>query len=162
MIILGIDPGTRIAGYGLIKKKSGQVIHIDNGIIDCQKIETLPGKLEHIFKSVQKLISQFHPTILAIEDIFYAKNVQSTVKLAHTRGIVILAAQMNGLEVHEISPLEVKKAVVGYGRAEKTQVQQMIKLLLKLPQIAEENASDALAVAVCVANSLRPILEKSN
>ena len=88
--------------------------------------------------------------------------MQSTVKLAHTRGIVILAAQMNGLEVHEISPLEVKKAVVGYGRAEKTQVQQMIKLLLKLPQIAEENASDALAVAVCVANSLRPILEKSN
>lgn len=153
MIILGIDPGSRITGYGLVTKSGSTITHLDNGAIDATREPELAGRLKLIYLKIRELIVQFQPTAVAIESIFYAKNVQSTVKLGHARGVAMLAATQEGLPLFEYSPLSVKQAVVGYGGASKEQVQKMVKSLLKLPQIAEANASDALAIALCHAQS---------
>ncbi len=154
MIILGIDPGSRITGYGLVKKSTNKTIHLENGAIYCAEAPDFAGRLTLIFNGIQKLIKTFNPEALAIESIFYSKNVQSTIKLGHARGSAIVAASVMGLSVAEYSPLEIKKAVVGYGVASKDQVQKMVKALLNLPQVPEENASDALAAALCHAHSV--------
>lgn len=153
MIILGIDPGSRIAGYGLVEKKGEKVTHIDNGIINVHGGLSLTARLVLLHDRVSQLIQEFSPDALSIENIFYAKNVGSTLKLAHARGAILVAAGLRQLPTFEYSPLEVKQAVVGYGRAGKEQIQQMVKNLLRLKQVAEENASDALAVALCHAHS---------
>lgn len=163
MIILGIDPGSRLTGYGLIKKEGQKLIHLDNGLIAGMATLELPLRLAHIFREVQKLITQFSPECLAIENIFVAKNIQSTFKLGQARGSAIVAASLLGLPVHEYSPMEVKKAVAGFGGAPKDQVAKMVRALLNLPQVAEENASDALAIAICHAHSagLKKIISKN-
>lgn len=153
MIILGIDPGSRITGYGLVKKQGGSFIHLDNGTICCEKAPTFNDRLLILFEHTQKLINTFRPNAVAIENIFYAKNVKSTVKLGHARGAILVACAAAKLAIFEYTPLEVKQAIVGYGNATKEQVQKMVKAILHLPQIAEENASDALAVALCHAQS---------
>lgn len=153
MIILGIDPGSRITGYGFVTKSGSTITHLDNGAIDATREPDLAARLKFIYLKIRELISKFQPTAVAIESIFYAKNVQSTVKLGHARGVAMLAATQEGLPLFEYSPLSVKQAVVGYGGASKEQVQKMVKSLLKLPQIAEANASDALAIALCHAQS---------
>lgn len=153
MIILGIDPGSRITGYGLIKKEAHQTKHIDNGIISTIKAKNFADRLLIIYEGIQKIIQSYQAEIFAIEDIFYAKNVKSTIKLAHARGVSLLAASKLCLPLYEYTPLAVKKAIVGYGRATKDQVQKMVRVHLNLQEVAEENASDALAVALCHAQS---------
>lgn len=153
MIILGIDPGSRITGYGLVKKQGGNFIHLDNGSICCEKAPTFNDRLLILFEHTHKLIHTFKPDFVAVENIFYAKNVKSTVKLGHARGAILVACATAKLAIFEYTPLEVKQAIVGYGNASKEQVQKMVKAILHLPQIAEENASDALAVALCHAQS---------
>lgn len=153
MIILGIDPGSRITGYGIVQKLKGQVSHLENGAIHCDKVPEFHQRLAILFNRVQALIDQFQPEVIAIENIFYAKNVQSTLKLGHARGAILTAASLKGLAVSEYSPLEVKQSVAGYGIATKDQVQKMVRALLRLPEVAEENASDALAVALCHAHT---------
>lgn len=156
MIILGIDPGSRITGYGFVSKNGNKITHIDNGLINVTAITTFPKRLLSIFQKINALIEQYQPEVVGIENIFHAKNAQSALKLGHARGVALVAASQNGLECFEYTPLEVKKAVVGYGSATKDQVQKMVKALLNLPQVAEENASDALAVALCHAHSVLP------
>lgn len=153
MIILGIDPGSRKTGYGLITKQGNRLIHIDNGAIFTDKAKDFPKRLELIFTGLSEIITQYQPEVVAVEDVFLAKNAQSALKLGQARGAAIVAAVNVGLPVHEYTAMQVKQAVVGTGRAEKTQVQQMIKALLNLPEIAQEDASDALAVAICHAHS---------
>jgi crossover junction endodeoxyribonuclease RuvC len=153
MIILGIDPGSRITGYGLISKEGNRLIHIDNGAIFTQSAEDFPRRLEQIFTGLSAVIAKYQPQVVAVENVFLAKNAQSALKLGQARGAAIVAAVNVGLAVFEYTALQVKQAVVGSGRAEKVQVQQMIKALLNLPEIAQEDASDALAVAVCHAHS---------
>jgi crossover junction endodeoxyribonuclease RuvC len=153
MIILGIDPGSRITGYGIISKQGNRLIHIDNGAIFTQSAKDFPQRLEKIFSGLSEVIAQYQPEAVAVENVFLAKNAQSALKLGQARGAAIVAAVCVGLPVHEYTALQVKQAVVGSGRAEKTQVQQMIKALLNLPEVAQEDASDALAVAVCHAHS---------
>lgn len=153
MIILGIDPGSRITGYGIISKQGNRLIHIDNGAIFTQSAKDFPQRLEQIFKGLSAVIAQYQPEAVAVENVFLAKNAQSALKLGQARGAAIVAAVNVGLAVFEYSALQVKQAVVGSGRAEKAQVQQMIKALLNLPEVAQEDASDALAVAVCHAHS---------
>lgn len=155
MIILGIDPGSVTTGYGLIEKKRGELTHIENGPIQAGDAPNFPERLVLIFEKIQQLIRSYAPEAMAIENIFYSKNVQSTLKLGHARGAALIAASTLKVPIFEYTPLAVKQAVVGYGGASKDQVQKMIKQLLKLPQVAEENASDALAIAVCHANSER-------
>lgn len=153
MIILGIDPGSRKTGYGLISKQGNRLIHIDNGAIFTQSAKDFPQRLEQIFTGLSAIIAQYQPEVVAVEDVFLAKNAQSALKLGQARGAAIVAAVNVGLSVYEYTAMQVKQAVVGTGRAEKAQVQHMIKVLLNLPEIAQEDASDALAVAICHAHS---------
>lgn len=153
MIVLGIDPGSRITGYGIVEKSGNRLIHIDNGAIFTDSAADFPGRLKKIFDGLLEIIAQYHPDQVAVENIFFATNPQSALKLGQARGAAIVAAVHAGLPVSEYSALQVKQAVVGQGRAEKEQVQKMLKALLGLPEVAQADASDALAVAICHINS---------
>lgn len=153
MRILGIDPGSRITGYGVIRKEGNRLVHLDNGAIFTDSADDFPGRLMQIYRGISDIIGQYSPDVVSVEDIFFANNVQSALKLGQARGAAIVAGVNAGLPVHEYTALQVKQAVVGHGRAAKEQVQQMVKILLGLPEIAQTDASDALAVAICHANS---------
>ncbi len=156
MRILGIDPGSRITGFGLIEKQGNRLRHLDNGAISTCSNTPLPDRLQMIYQELVRVIVAYGPDAMAIEQIFMAKNAQSALKLGHARGAAMLAGVNAGLTVAEYSAIDVKKAVVGYGRADKSQVQQMVRMLLGLPEVAQEDASDALAVAICHAHSQSP------
>ncbi len=130
-----------------------KLIHLDNGAIFTRSNDGLPLRLQQIYQGLCSLIEQHRPDAVAIEQIFMARNPASALKLGHARGVAILAGIDAGLPVAEYSALQVKSAVVGYGRAGKSQVQQMTRMLLNLPEIAQEDAADALAVAICHAHS---------
>ena len=153
MKILGIDPGFHVTGYGLIEKVKGKPVHILHGEIKLPKNEILSDCLLRIHRKLSEIIQENQPQALAVEDIFYGKNIKSLIKQAQVRGVTILAGSEAGVPVFEYSPLEVKSAVVGYGRAEKVQVQKMVQAILNLPEMPPADASDALAVAVCHMNS---------
>ncbi len=153
MRVLGIDPGSRATGYGVIAKEGNRLIHIDNGVIRPPADASLPERLLVIFTGLTGIIDTYSPGCAAIEQVFMSQNAQSALKLGQARGAALLALATAGLEVGEYSPMQVKSSVVGYGRAAKGQVQQMVKALLKLPEIAQEDASDALAVAICHTHS---------
>jgi crossover junction endodeoxyribonuclease RuvC len=152
MRILGIDPGSRITGYGLIEKTGNRLIHVDNGAIYTRTDAPLSDRLKIIYDGLTQVIADHAPDTVAVERIFVAKNALSALKLGHARGVAMLAGVNAGLPVGEYTAVEVKQAVVGYGKAAKTQVQQMVRVLLNLPEIAQEDASDALAVAICHAH----------
>ena len=153
MRILGIDPGTRITGYGIIDVEGNRLRHVDNGIIKTRSSDPLPLRLKIIYDGLSTILKEFSPQAVAVEQVFLAKNPRAALTLGHARGTAVLSAVNLGLEVHEYSALQVKSAVVGYGHAAKQQVQQMVKALLNLPEVAQEDAADALAVAICHANS---------
>lgn len=153
MRVLGIDPGSRITGYGLVDQLGNRLIHVDNGAIFTDKAPDFAGRLKLIFDGLTEVITAYRPDQVAVENIFFSTNVQSALKLGQARGAAIVAAVHAGLPVAEYTALQVKQAVVGQGRAEKGQVQKMLKVLLGLPEIAQEDASDALAVAICHINS---------
>src|SRR6266581_7905819 len=151
MRVLGIDCGTEYTGYGVVElSASGELLCLLCGAIKLSPSEPLPLRLSRIFDRLNEIIQEHHPDYVAIEDIFYAVNVKSALKLGQVRGVAMLAAASAGLEVAEYSPLSIKSAVVGYGKAEKHQVQQMVTRLLNLDQIPEPaDAADALAIAIC-------------
>lgn len=150
--ILGIDPGSHVTGYGVIEKKGNYLKHIVHGEIKPKKDSSLSEVLVYIYQQISSLISQTAPQAVALENIFYGKNVRSLIKQAQVRGVVIFAGADQDLNIFEYSPLEIKKAVVGYGRAEKSQVQMMVKAILNLPEIPPADAADAMATAICHAN----------
>ena len=150
MIILGIDPGIAIAGYGVIEESNNSIRVIDYGAITTPSTMDTPQRLVKIYDAVQALISRYQPDEVAIEELFFNKNVKTALTIGHARGVTVLAAAKKGLDLYEYTPLQVKQSVVGYGRAEKSQVQQMVKILLNLKEIPRPNdAADALAVAIC-------------
>ena len=153
MRVLGIDPGSRITGYGIVEQAGNRLVHVDNGAIFTDSATDFPGRLKRIFDGLSQVIAEYRPDEVAVENIFFATNPQSALKLGQARGAAIVAAVNAGLPVAEYTALQVKQAVVGQGRAEKGQVQKMLKALLGLPEIAQADASDALAVAVCHINS---------
>lgn len=155
MRILGIDPGSHVTGYGIIEKKGNYLRHVLHGEIKAKKESPLSIMLISIYQQLSAVIEQNAPQAIALENIFYGKNVRSLIKQAQVRGVVIFAGADKGIPVFEYSPLEVKKAVVGYGRAEKRQVQIMVKAILKLPVLPPADAADALATAICHANFLK-------
>jgi crossover junction endodeoxyribonuclease RuvC len=154
MRVLGIDPGSRITGYGIIDKEGNRLVHVDNGAIFTDSHRDFPMRLQRIYRGLTEIIAQYRPDAVAVENIFFATNVQSALKLGQARGAAIVAGVNAGLPVFEYTALQVKQAVVGHGRADKQQVQKMLKVLLNLPEIAQEDASDALATAVCHAHSM--------
>ncbi len=153
MRILGIDPGSKTTGYGFIEQRGNHLCHLDNGAIFTDSKSELALRLHRIYSEICRLIAVHRPDAVAVEQVFMARNPASALKLGHARGIALLAGVNAGLPVFEYSALQVKSAVVGYGRAGKNQVQQMTRVLLNLPEIAQEDAADALAVAICHAHS---------
>jgi crossover junction endodeoxyribonuclease RuvC len=153
MRVLGIDPGSRITGYGIIDSVGNRLLHVDNGAIFTDVKKEFPLRLQTIYRQLTDIIERYQPETMAVENIFFGKSVQSALKLGQARGAAIVAGVNAGLPVFEYSALQVKQAVVGHGKSAKVQVQQMLKALLNLPEIAQEDASDALAVAVCHAHS---------
>lgn len=150
MRILGVDPGSIKSGYGIIDERENELIVIEYGVIRTTPKTSLAYRLLQISNRLQQLIAQFQPQVLAIEDIFFAHNVKSALKLGQSRGAILLTAVQAGLEIAEYSPLEIKQSVVGYGRADKSQVQHMVKVLLHLQEIPKpDDAADALAIAIC-------------
>jgi crossover junction endodeoxyribonuclease RuvC len=148
MIILGIDPGSRITGYGVINAIGSKNEYIASGCIRM-KDGSLPEKLNQIFAGVTQVIEMYCPQEFAIEQVFMAKNADSALKLGQARGAAIVAATQQDVEVFEYAARKVKQAVVGKGSADKSQVQHMIARMLKLPGLPQEDAADALAIAVC-------------
>jgi crossover junction endodeoxyribonuclease RuvC len=151
MRVLGIDCGGEYTGYGIVEMHAGgKLCCLTCGAIKLSAREALPIRLSRIFTQLGELISAHHPDEVAIEDVFYALNAKSALKLGQVRGVAMLAAAVAGLPVAEYSPLTIKSSVVGYGRAEKEQVQQMVTRLLNLPAAPQPmDASDALAIAIC-------------
>jgi len=151
MRVLGIDCGTEYTGYGVVElASSGKLLCLTSGAIKLFAREPLPTRLNRIYERLGELILDHRPDEVAIEDVFYALNVKSALKLGQVRGVAMLAAAAAGLEVAEYAPLSIKSAVVGYGRAEKQQVQHMVTRLLELAEPPEPaDASDALAIAIC-------------
>jgi crossover junction endodeoxyribonuclease RuvC len=148
--IFGIDPGSDRTGYGCIEREGGRHSLVICGSLSGRPGATFPDKLQAIHSGLMKLLAAHRPDCVAVENIFHARNVRSALKLGHARGVVLLAASEAGVPVVEYAPAEIKRAVVGYGRAEKQQVQQMIKLLLGLPAApSPHDVADALAVAMC-------------
>jgi crossover junction endodeoxyribonuclease RuvC len=148
--IFGIDPGSERTGYGCIDVQGSRHVLIICGSISAPAGSTFPDKLKRIHAELSVLLERHRPECVAVENIFYARNVRSALKLGHARGVALLAASEAGLPVVEYTPAEVKRAVVGFGRAEKHQIQQMVKLLLGLDTLpSPHDAADALAVAIC-------------
>lgn len=149
--ILGIDPGSCITGFGVIEKSRQQSSYIISGCIRMHE-KTISLRLYEIYTGVIEIIEQYQPTIVAIEKVFMYRNADSALKLGQARGAAIVACVQKALIVHEYAPNQIKQAVVGQGHAHKTQIQQMIKILLNLPAIPPTDAADALAVALCHAH----------
>ena len=150
MRIFGIDPGSERTGYGCIESAGSRHRLIDCGSLAAPARAPFCDKLRVIHAGLAALLERHHPECVAIEDIFYARNVRSALKLGHARGVALLAASQAGVPIVEYSPAEIKRAVVGYGRAEKHQMQEMVRLLLGLETApSPHDAADALAVAVC-------------
>lgn len=155
-IILGIDPGTRITGYGVIQTCGQDYQVLDYGCIKPPSSMKLTDRYHIIFNGIETIIATHQPQALIVETQFVQKNVQSAIKLGMARGMAILAAKRQGIPVFEYTPMKAKLAVVGNGRASKAQVQSMVQLLLKLPTLpTPEDAADALALAICHAHSAR-------
>jgi crossover junction endodeoxyribonuclease RuvC len=153
--VFGIDPGSERTGYGCVETDGRRHRLLVCGAISTAGASTLAARLAAIHAELSVLLREWRPTAIAVEDLFYATNVRSALTLGHARGVALLAAVEAGLDVAEYTPAEVKRAVVGYGRAEKSQVQRMIALLLGLPQApTPHDAADALAVALCHAHRL--------
>jgi len=151
MRVLGIDCGTEYTGYGVVELcPDGKLICLSCGAIKLSAREPLPTRLATIFNRLSGIIAEHRPDNAAIEDVFYALNVKSALKLGQVRGVAMLAASSAGLEVAEYAPLAIKSAVVGYGKAEKQQVQHMVTRLLNLAEVPKSpDAADALAIAIC-------------
>lgn len=153
MLILGIDPGSITLGYGVIHVQNNVAAYIASGCIRVGKQEW-PQRLRQIYQDLSSIITQYQPQCVAIERVFVQKNAASALKLGQARGVAIVAAAMQDLTVAEYSAREVKQAVTGYGNADKSQVQHMIKAILALNDVPQSDAADALAIALCHSNSM--------
>lgn len=155
MITLGVDPGTALLGFGLIQGDDNPSL-ITYGVVETASKLAMPERLVQLYDSVWTLIREYAPDELAIEQLFFARNVTTALAVGQARGVVLLAAAQHGMSVYEYKPAEVKQAVSGYGKADKPQMQEMVRILLNLPNIpTPDDAADALAVALCHVQSVR-------
>lgn len=153
MIVLGIDPGYAIIGYGVLDTSKSNML-VDYGAIITPKEDSMPVRLENIDKSLKYLFDKFKPDVVAIEELFYFKNQKTVIQVAQARGVILLACQKYCGNIYEYTPLQIKQALTGQGRAEKAQVQFMVKAILGLDKIPKpDDAADALAVAICHSQS---------
>lgn len=155
-LTLGVDPGTAITGYGLVWGEGDDLRLVDYGAITTSSDESLPQRLQEIYQQLTALIQERQPAAAAVEKLFFSRNVRTALSVGQARGVALLALANADMAVHEYTPLEVKQAVVGYGRASKEQVQEMVKVLLGLDSVPQpDDAADAIAVAICHLHSAR-------
>ena len=155
-LVLGVDPGTAITGYGLVWGEGDDLRLVDYGAITTPSDESLPQRLQDIYRQLTALIQEWQPAAAAVEKLFFSRNVRTALSVGQARGVALLAMANAGITVHEYTPLEIKQAVVGYGRASKEQVQEMVKVLLGLDSVPQpDDAADAIAVAICHIHSAR-------
>ena len=156
MIILGLDPGFARLGYGVIEKRKRSLEHIAHGVIETSPVQTHMARLLHIEKMLMRILKQYQPEIVAVEELFMYKNVKTAMKVGEARGVIMLTLGKQKKEAREFTPLQVKQALTGYGRADKGQIQQMAQSILHMSQIPDsDDAADALAVAICCAHTFR-------
>jgi len=149
LITLGIDPGTARLGYGLVEAATDPIL-IDFGVIETAASVDMPSRLSGLYDAVTTLISTHHPDVLAVEQLIFARNVTTAITVGQARGVVLLAAARGGIAIAEYSPSEVKHAVTGYGKADKSQIQEMVRIILGMEFVpTPDDAADALAVALC-------------
>ncbi|MCL2843682.1 MAG: crossover junction endodeoxyribonuclease RuvC [Oscillospiraceae bacterium] len=159
MTILGIDPGYATVGFGLIKGNRSRQEVITYGAITTPAGDPFAARLKQVYDDTCLLLEQFKPDAMAVEELFFNKNEKTAISVAHARGVLLLAGQAMGVPMFEYTPLQVKQAITGYGRAEKQQMMEMVKRLLKLNQIPKpDDAADALAVALCHMRSANNLL----
>jgi len=152
--IIGIDPGIATTGYGLVESDGQKSIMLTFGCVTTSANLTTPERLEQVYQGLAEVVEKYRPDVMAVEKLFFAKNCKSVMQVGEARGVVLLAGRLAKLPIFEYTPLQIKQAVVGYGRAEKSQVQQMVKVLLGLPMIPRpDDAADALAIALCHAHT---------
>ena len=153
MRILGIDPGVAIVGFGIIDTDRNKISLVQCGVITTPAHTQLSSRLNSIYLDLQELIGAFKPDAIAVEELFFNTNITTGISVAQARGVILLACYQSGIPVFEYTPLQVKQAVVGYGRAEKKQVMDMVKSLLKLKSVPKpDDTADALALAICHAH----------
>jgi crossover junction endodeoxyribonuclease RuvC len=156
VLILGIDPGTAITGYGLVQEEDGELALVDYGVITTPAGQPLPERLQIIYQGLAAVIRKHRPQAAAVEELFFSRNVRTALSVGHARGVALLALADAGLPIHEYKPLEVKQAIAGYGGADKLQVQEMVRMLLDLDHVPQpDDAADAVAVAICHVHSAR-------
>lgn len=149
MRVIGIDPGSRVCGFGVLEARNGSIAHIASGSIAPKSTLELSERLKVIYDGLVNVISEHRPEAISIEDIFFAKNARSAIKLGQARGVALLAASSSGIKIHEYSPTKVKLALTGRGRANKTEMQKMLCTLLGVSEFDSPDASDAVAIALC-------------
>lgn len=150
MIICGIDPGTATTGFGAIKKKGDDLLLIDYGVISTNPKDQPAKRLQTLYQEINRLIKKFKPNLVVIEKLYFFKNLKTAMPVAEARGVILLAIQKYKIKIIELTPLEVKMGVCGYGRADKKQIQKMVKEILALKEIPKpDDAADALAAAIC-------------
>jgi crossover junction endodeoxyribonuclease RuvC len=155
MRILGIDPGIALTGFGIVEKDGVSVTAGSYGHISTESGTPVALRLKILYDDMVNVITEYKPDVMVVEELFFNKNVKTAIIAAQARGVIILSGVNNGIDVEEYTPLQVKQAVIGYGRASKSQVQFMVKELLKLKEIPKpDDTADALAIAICHANSM--------
>ncbi|MFH0814964.1 MAG: crossover junction endodeoxyribonuclease RuvC [Candidatus Falkowbacteria bacterium] len=154
MIILGIDPGFARTGWGVVEYDRGKLRPVDYGCIETMKGEDFSDRLSFLYDEIVKKIKKFKPDVVAVEELFFYNNVTTAIKVSHGRGVILLAAKKARVPIREFTPLQVKQAISGYGKADKIQVQKMVRALLNLREIPKpDDAADALAIAICAASN---------
>lgn len=162
MVILGLDPGIATVGFGIIQGNQGNFASLAYGAIRTEAGLPLSERLEIIYHDLTEMLEQFRPDAVAIEELFFNTNITTGISVAHGRGVLLLACRQKGVPIHEYTPLQVKQSVVGYGRAEKKQVMEMVKRLLHLEKIPRpDDAADALAIALCHGRAATSLLYQS-
>lgn len=159
--ILGIDPGLATVGFSIVDVEKSKMKLVTCGVISTPAHTSLSSRLDRIFEDMNELISSFNPNVMSIEELFFNTNITTGIAVAHARGVILLSAYRAGVQVFEYTPLQVKQAVVGYGRAEKNQVIDMVRRILALPAAPKpDDAADAVALAICHARSSTSLLSK--
>ena len=154
MIILGIDPGYAILGYGIIEKTGNRFRPVDYGAVTTPKEMPMDRRLEHLYDELREIIEEYRPEAASIEQLYFNNNAKTAINVGQARGVAVLACIKGGLEIAEYTPLQIKQALVGYGRADKKQVQFMVKTMLNLPEVPKpDDTADALAAAICHGHS---------
>jgi crossover junction endodeoxyribonuclease RuvC len=156
MIVLGIDPGTATTGWGVVEIQGNRLAHVDHGAILTRPATPFPERLMEIFDGVDRLIRKYRPSLIGVEQLFFSKNAKTAMAVGQARGVVILAAARACLRIEELTPLQVKQTMTGYGQADKRQIQQMVRSLLALKEVPRpDDAADALAIALSMVQRMK-------